>query len=200
MKTFVAFLAGAAVGSAATWFCVKKVYERIAQEEIDSVKEVFSARYSDDEPQDSDDAAEDEEQEASSPSDLAKKAQNKPGIMEYAEMLSKAGYTNYSGNDVKQEDEDVPVVIPPEEFGEREDYEQLSLIYFSDQVLVDDDYNVITNIDQLVGRDSLTTFGQYEDDSVFVRNHRLKKDFEILADPRTYGEMLESRPYKAGME
>ena len=35
------FVAGAAVGSIATWAIVKKKYEQIANEEIKSVKEVF---------------------------------------------------------------------------------------------------------------------------------------------------------------
>ena len=41
---FMLFIFGAAVGSAATWTYAKKKYELIAQEEIDSVKEVFSKR------------------------------------------------------------------------------------------------------------------------------------------------------------
>ena len=41
---FMLFIFGAAVGSAATWMYAKKKYELIAQEEIDSVKEVFSKR------------------------------------------------------------------------------------------------------------------------------------------------------------
>lgn len=43
---FVMFVLGAAVGSVATWQYVKKKYEQIAQEEIDSVKEIFSRRES----------------------------------------------------------------------------------------------------------------------------------------------------------
>ena len=40
-RGFVMFVLGAAVGSVATWQYTKKKYERIAQEEIDSVKEIF---------------------------------------------------------------------------------------------------------------------------------------------------------------
>ena len=38
------FAAGAAIGSAVTWKLIKEKYERIAQEEIDSVKEVFKSQ------------------------------------------------------------------------------------------------------------------------------------------------------------
>lgn len=39
---FIVFVAGAVAGSVATWQCTKKIYEQMAQEEIDSVKETFS--------------------------------------------------------------------------------------------------------------------------------------------------------------
>ena len=41
MVNILIFAAGAAVGSLATWKFVETKYKRIAQEEIDSVKEVF---------------------------------------------------------------------------------------------------------------------------------------------------------------
>ena len=41
----VLFTAGAAIGSVVTWTFIKKKYEQIAQEEIDSVKEEYSRLY-----------------------------------------------------------------------------------------------------------------------------------------------------------
>ena len=41
---FAMFMAGLTIGSAATWLCLKKRYEQIAQEEIDSVKAVFAEK------------------------------------------------------------------------------------------------------------------------------------------------------------
>ena len=40
----IAFILGAMSGTAVTWYSVKKKYELLAQEEIDSVKEVFARR------------------------------------------------------------------------------------------------------------------------------------------------------------
>ena len=39
-----AFVVGAAIGSVVTWKIVKTKYEQFAQEQIDSVKEVFARR------------------------------------------------------------------------------------------------------------------------------------------------------------
>ena len=163
------FSVGAAIGSAITWKLVKTKYERIAQEEIDSVKEVYS-----------------------------KKIQKEVEMETYKTMSSK--YDTASNecveSDNKDEEEekddmitDGPYVISPDEFGNEFDYEEVSLTYYADGVLTDDQDNIIEDVDGLVGLDSLNHFGEYEDDSVFVRNDALQTDYEILADLRNYSDI-----------
>ena len=41
----ITFIAGAALGAVATWQFTKKQYEQRVQEEVESVKKVFSERY-----------------------------------------------------------------------------------------------------------------------------------------------------------
>lgn len=200
--TFIAFLAGAGAGSAATWYFLKTKYEQIAQEEIDSVKKAFSNK-------------EEKEEKVKNPdkNPAAEFARNKPDINEYAKKLSKQGYTNYSNsekaaestkNPIPESDPEVefgaidrPYVISPEEFGEFDDYTKISLSFFSDHVLTDENYEVVDNVDDMVGAESLNHFGEYEDDSVFVRNDRLKVDYEILLDQRKYSDVVASKPYLA---
>ena len=81
-----------------------------------------------------------------------------------------------------------PYVISPYDFGELDGYNQIELTYYADGTLEDDEGNIITDVDELVGQDSLFTFGEYEEDAVFVRNERLETDFQILKDYRTYEE------------
>ena len=84
-----------------------------------------------------------------------------------------------------------PYVITPDEFGEIYEYDTISLRYYADKVLTDEDDVVITNVDEIIGEDSLTHFGEYEDDSVFVRNDEMKADYEILLDLRKYYDINE---------
>ena len=44
-KVIFSFLIGATVGSITTWKLLKTKYEQITQEEIDSVKDVYSKNY-----------------------------------------------------------------------------------------------------------------------------------------------------------
>lgn len=190
---FVIFFLGAAVGSVVTWQYTRKKYEQIAQEEIDSVKEIFSKRES---------AADVEITDPEPHTAKIGKPEEKPDITEYAARLERDGYTNYSnvGAEQKKEEQETmeikPYVISPEEFGEFEDYERISLSYYADQVLADEDDEKVDDVDNVVGLESLTHFGEFEDDSVFVRNDRLKCDYEILLDQRTYSDVMKQRPHQ----
>ena len=190
-KNFMMFVLGVAVGSVVTWRYVEKKYEQIAQDEIDSVKEVFSKR----------------ETEFTEDTEVQIKADNargKSSIIEYVAHLREQGYTNYSDmvdekpEEVKEEPMsiDKPYVITPEEFGDLDDYETISLTYYADQILADDNDVIVDDIEDVVGFDSLNSFGEYEDDSVFVRNDRLKCDYEILLDQRKYSDVIKRRPHE----
>lgn len=175
------FITGAALGSAVTWKILKDKYEQIAQDEIDSVKEVFANK---------ENKKTEEEKVVAEESEHS----DKPDLMDYAAKLRENGYTNYSNSEVdaanlkKDGDNSVlePYVISPDEFGENEEFEQISLTYYSDHILTDDNDEIIEDVEDVVGVESLNHFGEFEDDSVFVRNERLKCDYEILLDQQNY--------------
>ena len=82
-----------------------------------------------------------------------------------------------------------PYVVSPEEFGDIDEYETKSLTYWQDGVLTDEDDEVVEDVESLVTKDALTHFGEYEDDSVFVRNDEQGIDYEILLDTRRYADV-----------
>ena len=184
-KLFI-FAAGAAIGSVVTWKLIKTKYEQIAQEEIDQIKEVYTYKKEvsvEGEPD------RNEESDDSEPSEM-------PHIRDYASKLQEQNYIRYA-DATREEVADVvkPKVIRPEEFGEMEDegYDTISLTYYADGVLTDDMDNPIEDVEYMVGKDSLTHFGEYEDDSVFVRNDQIKADVEILLDTRKFSDLPKSR-------
>ena len=205
LKGVLIFVLGAAAGSLATWKLIEKKYKDIAQEEIDSVKDTFSKMKKNEYPDkledypdfeefdDSDDSYDSDDEESKSEQKIDRN--NKPDIVEYAKILSETGYTNYADRQDKKEKKGVepvederPYVISPDEFGEKDGYENVTLTYYADGVLTDYFDNVISNIDEVVGLDSLDHFGEYEDDAVFVRNEKMETDYEILRDLRDFNE------------
>lgn len=204
LKGVLIFVLGAAAGSLATWKLIEKKYKDIAQEEIDSVKDTFSKMKKNEYPDKLEDYPDFEEFDDSYDSDDVEEEpkpeqkidrNNKPDIVEYAKILSETGYTNYAERQDKKEKKGVepvederPYVISPDEFGEKDGYENVTLTYYADGVLTDYFDNVISNIDEVVGFDSLDHFGEYEDDAVFVRNEKMETDYEILRDLRDFNE------------
>lgn len=184
---FIAFTAGAAVGSVVTWKLLKTKYEKIAQEEIDSVKEVFSRR---------------EKELKNKVDDVIESKPEEPTESDeqvtYKETLNNLGYTNYSDMS-KKDDEPAssvdPYVISPDEFGCAEGYDFINLTYYSDGILADDDGDIIEDIEGTIGSASLRRFGEYEPDVVHVRNDVRKVDYEICRDNDTYEE-ADGRAYR----
>lgn len=185
-KVIFSFLIGATVGSIATWKLLKTKYEQIAQEEIDSVKDVYSKNYRNNEDDIENIKGIPDEQNPINEID------DKPDLSIYTAKLKEQGY-------LKDEEEggtdemEKPYVISPEEYGEIDDYNLYSYTYYADKVLADENNEPIEDVDSIIGLESLKHFGEYGDDSVYVRNDELKADYEILLDDEKY-EVLFPRP------
>ena len=185
------------MGSVCTWQLLKRKYELTAQEEIDSVKAAYAERESVEKAgksfvkgfRDGLKVAEDR-----TPKDV-----DDMDFKKYASIIQKEGYTDYSKTVEEKKGEafvEKPYVISPEEFGEFEEYEKISLTYYADEVLADENDEEVDDVEEIVGKGSLNHFGEYEDDSVFVRNDRLKCDYEILLDQRNYSDVVKTMPHR----
>ena len=171
------FVAGAVAGSLATWKYVETKYKKIAQEEIDSVKEAFSRTDDTDEKKKAEESG-DESKEDPEPRRVER--------VKYTELVSSLGYSDQEGGTQMA---GAIRVIPPHDFGNADGYEIETLTYYADGVLTDDWDHPIEDIDGYVGDDFHTHFGEYEEDAVHIRNDILQKDFEILKDLANFSEI-----------
>ena len=181
IKTIFVFSIGAAIGSFITWRFTKTIYKRIAQEEIDSVKEIYSKKSEKDEVEDIDNI---EKVECDDRLSYENYRPSSKEIEKYDEILNKNGYKK--GGSEKTGNYGRPYYISPEEFAEDDEYEVISLRYYADDVLTDEVDDVIYDWENTVGEDFSDHFGEYEEDSVFVKNDRLKCYYEILRDEDNY--------------
>lgn len=184
IKCALIFTIGAGVGAATTWFVLKPRYERSTQEQIDSVKEHYRKKY----------ASEPAKEEESG--DISEETN-------YNQAVTELGYSRNLNDD--EDDKTVdnfesmlrPYVIAPEDFGEYDEYDRISLTYYADSILADEDDEIVEDVENVVGFESLNHFGEYEDDSVYVRNERRKVDYEILLDTRRYSDVInKNKPYR----
>ncbi|MBR6322276.1 MAG: hypothetical protein IKR59_05365 [Lachnospiraceae bacterium] len=172
----LSFAVGGAVGFAAANKLMKDKYEQLVQDEIDSVKAAFRKEH-----------PLPEKKERPKPTEKERKA--------YSEYTAKLGYTEEKKPAPVQE----PHIISPEEFGDQDEYDEISLTYYADGTVTDDNDRAMSEdeVEETIGKESLTHFGEYEDDSIFVRNDRLKADYEVLMDQRSYADVLREKPYLA---
>ena len=93
--------------------------------------------------------------------------------------------------------EERPYVIDEEDVGMLPDYEQITLTYYADGKLADEEDDIVENQDFIVGTEWRERFEKYDEDMVVVRNDALKCDYEISRDFRRYRDILDEKPYLA---
>lgn len=194
----VVFVTGLIFG--AREFFMKDKYEQIVAEEIKMFKENYrpdlKVSYQD---------IPEENAELEDP----KQDTHISSVMEYAEILRKNSYTNYSGyssteNDSNLEEGEVsngeqtipvrrldkPYIITPNEFEENEhDYDLVTLIFYEkDGVLVEENGDLVDDVEDRIGFESLTHFGDYDDigDCVYVQNDDREIIYEVILNEDAY--------------
>lgn len=166
LSYILTFVAGAVVGSAVTYKVVSERYE----EDIRSVKEVYSNK---------------EKEPVKKDTEPAPKKE--VASTEYSKILN----TNEYGAEEGGKKMDItPYFISIDEYGEMDDYEQVQLFYYKDGVLADELDNVIKDVDDAIGEDSLEYLDECEDSVVFIRNENTKIDYEVLISDREFSEIV----------
>lgn len=182
----LSFVAGLVVGGFATWRVLKTKYEQIIKEEIDSVKEVFGRRKAEE--------SETEEKEEKSEVNLRCEDNHE---REYLNILNKQNYAELEEAKRKLQEareEMRPFTIGYDEFGDNEDYEITTLYKYSDGVIADELGNIIEDVDEVLGEENVDTFGEYEEDTIYIQNDYQEVYFEILKVLTPYSENWSNGP------
>lgn len=92
-----------------------------------------------------------------------------------------------------------PYVIAPAEAGELWHAPVIEFTVYADGRIANEHDELVAKDDfeSYVGKDALNHFGEYEDDSVYIRNERLETDFGIFKDLRNYTDVVDEKPYLA---
>lgn len=170
---------GIGIGLVAGIYSSKEKYKKIADEEIKSVIDEFNDMKKNLRKENSDN-------------------QNGHVVPDKAEAIRK-NYSQAFKSDIPKKKEKDPIieVIDENEFGEYEDdngaeYVRETLYYYTDGVLADGDNDVASR--KFVG-DYLLSPGDWKYDAVYIRNHTLKMDIEILKSDRSFEEVKQTEQY-----
>lgn len=205
-------LVGGAVGSFSTWYLTNKKleekYQAIANEEIKSVKDTYKEKYEKDDKTTSQNASVTHQEprrailggidggkvvEEEKTQENANKRSKE--YTDYTQITRSEGYDNAEYESPKEEIELKPFLISPQEFDLSQN-EKISMHYYLDGTLTDDMDNPVQPSDYFGNIDIENSFDDYSDepDIVFIRDPKLKLDYEItkilVRYPETTGEWM----------
>lgn len=188
-REFLSFVIGLAIGvvSSALYFRGK------TQEEVDEVRSFYLSKVGENE------ATENTEAETVEEKVFREFNATKPEIRDYINTLRERKYVDYSKtaepDDSSAKVPDViadPYVISIDDFGQEEGYDTITLTAYSDGTIANYADDELEDPESTIGEDILSKFG--DEDVVYIRNDRLKADFEVVRDNRTYVEVVGDSP------
>lgn len=181
MKKGFIFLGGLITGAVMTYFAMKNKCEEYIQNEIKEVKDELHNMHNDD-------VIDVDKTEEVNDTEEVKDTENVENHQEYNELINEYAPENeVEINEIKREnDPRFAHIVTPEDFGSIEGYDYDSLYWHPNNVVTNNTDTEIIDSDELYNLVGMSWseikshFGEYEDDTVFVRNNDLKCDYEIL--------------------
>lgn len=180
IKNLFIFASGVAAGSVATYFIVRKKCELEYQEKYEKDKEGFERM-----------AKQLESDCMAATVNLNKEIAKK----EAKDIIKENDYHKESETPKEVEamgNESVRVITPNEfdEFYSDDDWnEPITFYVTTDGVIFDEDENELENPDSILVPNIESHFGEYERDSVYVRNYDTRTDYEILRTLKSWKEV-----------
>lgn len=183
MKNVIAFVAGAIIGAGVTAYFMNQYCEKRIHEEVQSVKDKWEKDHTTTKP-----VVETEEVKEEDPIETADYTMSSEEIAEATDLVESAGYKKRQEAELEARKNAKPYMISQEEYSNGE-YEPIGLTYYSDNILATDDtMEPVEDVEGTVGFNSLSHLmqGGPDDDIIYVRNDRLRVDYEVMRDDRPF--------------
>ena len=162
------FATGFLGGSVSAYFALKKRFDILMDEEIQSVKEAYE-KFNETENEDSND-----------------ESKNLRKVHEEENQ-------KYEQNLPKEQKFEEPYLIPLNEFNEIYGYETASLTLYSDGTIATEDLEIVDDPDELLGEENLQQLRDGEADCIYIRNDSKYCDYEVLRDLGTFEDAMISQ-------
>lgn len=192
MKYYIlSFLGGALIGVAGSWYFAKKHYEDIANAEM---HERLAKR----KPKKSPDEKSEKPKEKTKTNPASNTWNGDKGeLSEYVNHIKKYDtrdidtLPNRKKNPPEEEEKETVIddieMIPESLFGDNDDYDQITLTYYANDILADDVDEIIDDRESVVGNvDFVNDFDK--DDAIYICNHRHKAYYEVLRSEEDYSD------------
>ena len=174
-------IGAAVVGAAVALYYTKDTERKRADEEIAQMREYYAHK--------EEKLAQHTEKNSSASANREAKNKKKAKEMRDYQKIVRENY--------KQKQEytpEGPAVISPDEFGENPGYDRLTMTFYADNIVADENDEIVEDVNECIGSESLSHMGEYEPDVLYVRNDRLRVYYEITRDLRKYVDVAGNLP------
>lgn len=185
LSTLIAAVSGAIVGSVVTYFVTKSKAEAYIQTEIDKYKEESGRTaplpYAENQ----------QKTKVETPEYVSSGyISTTPAYMDY----NKPYTTVYPAGEPEQKETKLPYEITFEEFDADEDFIKETFMVWPDGYVTDTADNIISDIDQTIGRKVLSAILDGDISEGYVRNEEIRMDFELIRAKDNYEDVVGVHP------
>lgn len=181
------FILGSAVGSWVTYLIMRKKTDAEKAEEFRLMKEHYESLY----------GTEQKPKRVYVKSAKSDTEEKKDDIVVLgsaeAQKRSKDAKSDYTSYNKSGKEERMISLITSERFANEEpEYEKITLSYYEKDGILADTYGDTVDIESSIGDKGIEYFELLHQDVIYVRNSRLKIDYEIVLEHMAYSELYET--------
>lgn len=194
----ISFVAGAAIGSVVTWYITKTKYQQINEAEAESFRKKLKELMVENEKKE-EKALDPKEVKRRNTEEIESLLKSVRAVQEKHEHVNYSDVEDDSKEGVKHiGSEDVSPKIDIEEItyeqwdDDNSGFEHYGMTVYSDGVFTDDADQIMSEgyLSETIGIDMRDKIVESDLlDAVYVRNHKSKRDYEVIHDLNTYDEV-----------
>lgn len=196
----VTFVGGAVIGAIVGWSAHKKKYEDQLETETESIRKAYEKKYvkisKADLPKVEDTAYMSEEEFKDY---VNKRVEAKKEYEKITAQYQPEGEVVTPDMTLEERAAAQPELIYAQDYTEEQDngekYDGIELLWFKDDRLATDAEMELLDVATTIGWDAIAQFDKTGLSTIYVRNHRLKVDYEVFKYDGTYEELLAERPH-----
>lgn len=196
----VTFVGGAVIGAIVGWSAHKKKYEDQLETETESIRKAYEKKYvkvpKKDLPnvEETVDMSEDEFKDY-----VNKRVEAKKEYEKITAQYQPEGEVVTPDMTLEERAAAQAELIYAQDYTEEQDngekYDGIELLWFKDDRLATDAEMELLDVATTIGWDAIAQFDKTGLSTIYVRNHRLKVDYEVFKYDGTYEELLAERPH-----
>lgn len=194
------FVGGAVIGAIVGWSAHKKKYEDQLEAETESIRKTYEKKYvkisKADLPKVEDTAYMSEEEFKDY---VNKRVEAKKEYNKITAQYQPEGEVVTPDMTIEERAAAQPELIYAQDYTEEQDngekYDGIELLWFKDDRLATDAEMELLDVATTIGWDAIAQFDKTGLSTIYVRNHRLKVDYEVFKYDGTYEELLAERPH-----